>query len=79
MAWFSSWGVVSIDTGCRAQSPQPKPGWSPAFKIEAVLSVSSFTTDEEQRTSRLVLHAGFWWGGAFRLGKAWFINKVVNF
>ena len=41
--WFSSWYVVSIDTGHRAQSPQSGPRWSPAFKMEPVLSVSSFS------------------------------------
>ena len=40
--WFSSWYVVSIDTGHIAQSPQSSPRWSPAFKREPVLSVSSF-------------------------------------
>ena len=40
--WFSSWYVVSIDTGHRAQSPQSGPRWSPAFRTEPVLSVSSF-------------------------------------
>ena len=40
---FYSWYVVSIDTGHRAQSPQSSPRWSPAFKMEPVLSVSSFT------------------------------------
>ena len=35
--WFSSWYVVSIDTGHVAQSPQSGPRWSPAFKIEPVL------------------------------------------
>ena len=43
-AWFSSWYVVSIDTGHIVQSPQSGPRWSPAFKTEPVLSVSSFTT-----------------------------------
>ena len=43
-AWFSSWYVVSIDTGHRAQSPQSAPRQSPAFKMEPVLSISSFTT-----------------------------------
>ena len=42
-AWFSSWYVVSIDTGHISQSPQSGPRWSPAFKMEPVLSVSSFT------------------------------------
>ena len=40
--WFSSWYVVSIDTGHIAQSLQSSPRWSPAFKMEPVLSVSSF-------------------------------------
>ena len=40
--WFSSWYVVSTDTGHLAQSPQSSPRWSPAFKMEPVLSVSSF-------------------------------------
>ena len=35
--WFSSWYVISIDTGNIAQSPQSSPRWSPAFKIEPVL------------------------------------------
>ena len=35
--WFSSWYVVSIDTGHIAQSPQSSPRWSPAFTIEPVL------------------------------------------
>ena len=42
--WFSSWYVVSIDTGHIAQNPQSGPRWSPAFKVEPVLSVSSFRT-----------------------------------
>ena len=42
-AWFYSWYVVSIDTGHKAQRPQSGPRWSPAFKMEPVLSVSSFT------------------------------------
>ena len=36
-AWFSSWYVVSIDTGHIAQSPQSSSRWSPAFKTEPVL------------------------------------------
>ena len=36
-AWFSSWYVISIDTERIAQRPQPRPKWSPAFKIEPVL------------------------------------------
>ena len=43
-AWFSSWYVLSIDTGHIAQSPQSSPRWSPAFNMEPVLSVSSFKT-----------------------------------
>ena len=43
-AWFSSWYVISIDTRHIAQSPQSSPIWSPAFKMEPVLSVSSYTT-----------------------------------
>ena len=41
--WFSSLYVISIDTGHIAQSPQSGPRWSPAFEMEPVLSVSSFT------------------------------------
>ena len=41
-AWLSSWYVVSIGTGYIAQSPQSGPRWSPAFKMEPVLSLSSF-------------------------------------
>ena len=36
-ARFSSWYVVSIDTGHIAQSPQSGPRWSPALKMEPVL------------------------------------------
>ena len=42
-AWFSSWYVMSIDTGLIAQSPQSSPRRSPAFQMEPVLPVSSFT------------------------------------
>ena len=41
-AWFSSWYVVSIDTGHIAPSPHDGTRWSPAVKMEPVLSVSSF-------------------------------------
>ena len=34
--------VIPIDTGHIALSPQSSPIWSPAFKMEPVLSVSSF-------------------------------------
>ena len=34
--------ILSIDTGHIARSPQSGPRWSPAFKMEPVLSVSSF-------------------------------------
>ena len=40
--WFSSWYVVYIDTRHITQSPQSRPRWSPAFKMEPVLPVSSF-------------------------------------
>ena len=36
-AWFSSWYVVSIDTGHITQNPQSGPRLSSAFKIEPVL------------------------------------------
>ena len=48
VVWFSSWYVVSMDTGHIAQSPQSGRRWSPAFKMEPVLSVSSF-----RRTTRV--------------------------
>ena len=44
--WFSSWYVVSIDTGYIVQSSQSGPRWSPDFKLEPVLSVSSFTINK---------------------------------
>ena len=47
--WFSSWYVVSIDTGHIAQSPQSSPGWSPAFKMEPVL----FPPSKESKLSLL--------------------------
>ena len=52
-AWFSSWYVVSIYTGHIAQSPQSGPKWSPAFKMEPVLSVSSFSISPSNEYSRL--------------------------
>ena len=45
--WFSSWYVISIDTGHIAQRPQSGPRSSPAFKMEPVLSVSSFNTSKQ--------------------------------
>ena len=36
-----SWYVISIDTGHIVQSPQSGPRWSPAFKMEPVVSVFS--------------------------------------
>ena len=51
--WFSSWYVVSIDTGHIAQSPQSGPRWSPAFKMEPVLSVSSLKGIEVRGLSGL--------------------------
>ena len=50
---FSSWYVVSIDTGHIAQSPQSHPRWSPAFKMEPVRSVSSFNNRFKQATLKL--------------------------
>ena len=44
----SSWYVISIDTGHIAQSPQSGPRWSPAFKTEPVLFVSSFSSRHEE-------------------------------
>ena len=38
--WFSSWYVVSTDTGLIAQSPQSSPRWSPAFKVASEPTVS---------------------------------------
>ena len=35
--WFSSWYVVSIDTGHIAQSPQSGPRWSSSLNMEPVL------------------------------------------
>ena len=51
--WCSSWYVVSIDTGHRAQSPQPGPRWSPAFKMKPVLSVSSFNARDSDMIPEL--------------------------
>ena len=44
--WFSNWYVISTDTGHVAQSPHDSTGWSPAVKMEPVLSVSSFNTSK---------------------------------
>ena len=46
--WFSSWYVISIDTGHIAHSPASGPRWSPAFKTEPVLSVSSFNKQKSE-------------------------------
>ena len=46
--WFSSWYVVSIDTGHIAHSPLSGPRWSSAFKMEPVLSVSSFSKPKSE-------------------------------
>ena len=35
--WFSSWYVISIDSGHITPSPQSSPRWRPAFKMEPVL------------------------------------------
>ena len=47
--WFSSWSVISIDTGYIVQSPQSGPRWSPAFKIEPVLFPPSETPASHQQ------------------------------
>ena len=52
-AWFSRRYVVSIDTGHRAQSPQSGPRWSPASKMEPVLSVSSLRGRSEVTKDRV--------------------------
>ena len=49
---FSSWYVVSIDTRHIAQSPQSGPRWGPAFKMEPVLSVSSFKRTRVRTSGR---------------------------
>ena len=46
--WFSSWYVVSIDTGHIAHSPLSGPTWSSAFQMEPVLSVSSFNEPKSE-------------------------------
>ena len=51
---ISSLYVISIDTGHVAQSPQSCPRWSPVFKMEPVLSVSSFNCSHEIK-GRLLL------------------------
>ena len=65
LVWFSSWYVVSIDPGHRAQSPQSGSRWRPAFKWEPVLSLSSFIlpllmllTHSMSITHRDILHPG---------------------
>ena len=61
--WFSTWYVVSIDTGHIAQSPQSGPRWSPAFKMEPVLSVSSFKMvleKAEEPKIKLPTSSGSW-------------------
>ena len=51
-AWFSSWYVISIDTGRIAQSPQSGQRWSPAFKIEPILFPPSEETPRIMFTSK---------------------------
>ena len=67
--WFSSWYVVSIDTGHRAQSPQSGPRRSPAFKIQPVLFPPSLTlTLREKEFYHRVYHMrklGLWEGQNF--------------
>ena len=55
-AWFSSWYVVSIDTGHIAQSPQSGPRWSPAFKIEPVLFSPSIVGYHNQEVDIDTIH-----------------------
>ena len=52
--WFSSWYVDSIDTGYIVQSPQSGPRWSPAFKMEPVLSVSSFKANKDLPKTKIM-------------------------
>ena len=47
--WFSSWYVISIDTGHITQNPQSSPRWSPAFRMEPVLRVSSFNAIDNSK------------------------------
>ena len=55
-SWFSSWYVVSIDTGRIAQSPQSGPRWSPAFKIEPVLFPPSIVHYDNQEVDTDTIH-----------------------
>ena len=54
------WYVISIDTGPRAQSPQSGPTWSPAFKAEPVLSVSSFMDMSLSKLQVIGRYRGVW-------------------
>ena len=51
---FSSWYVVSINAGHTAQSPQSSPRWSPTFKMEPVLSISSFRRTDAETEAPIV-------------------------
>ena len=53
-SWFSSWCVVSIDTGCIAHSPQSGPEWSPAFKMEPVLFPPSLALYANKSRNKLL-------------------------
>ena len=52
LPWFSSWYVVSIETGHRAQSPHSGPRWSPAFQTEPVLFPPSIPRHHGPRPGR---------------------------
>ena len=52
--WFSSWYVLSIDTGRIVPSPQSGPRWSPAFKMEPVLFVSSFKVNKDLPKTKIM-------------------------
>ena len=58
--WFSSWHVVSIDTGHIAQSPQSSPRWSPIFKIEPVLFPPSTSWQIDEKTMETMREFVFW-------------------
>ena len=55
------WYVVSIDTGHIAQSPQSSPKWSPAFKMEPVLSVSFFISSKLKKAEHQRIDAFELW------------------
>ena len=83
--WFSSWYAISIDTGHIAQSPQSGPRWSLAFKLESVLSVSSFSIYQQWLRTKAVqkfcLNFPCLWNSlpAVLLGKPLWENKDWQF